>query len=374
MFTSMKAAGNNGAEHIRPFRVGISASFERNTPGLLQPIVDEVFQPYSFVEVEEFEDGTVSSDLIREYDATIADEPTIGPDAFAGAVNTGVIARWGVGYNTIDVEACTEADIALAIATDAVRRPMSEAILTLLLALAKKLPTKDAMVRTGRWDLLSQTIGWGLTGKTVGSIGLGNIATDMFRLLEPFNLGRRIAYDPYISPLAAAAVGVQLVDIETVFRESDFLTINCLLNHETRGIVHRRLLELMKPTAFLINTSRGGLIVEQDLIDVLSERRIAGAGLDVFAHEPLPVDSPLIAMDNVLLAPHGLGYTDDLVREISLSVCNSTLAVLRGEVPRHVVNADVLRRPGFQAKLQGFRRRWETLASTRGSAPIERAG
>jgi phosphoglycerate dehydrogenase-like enzyme len=130
----------------------------------------------------------------------------------------------------------------------------------------------------------------------------------------------------------------------------------------------------MKPTAFLVNTSRGGLIVEEDLVAVLRDGRIAGAGLDVFEREPLPIDSPLVGMNNVVLAPHGLGYTDDLVRANGLAVCESTLAVLRGEVPRHVVNRDVLRRPGFQAKLQGFRRRWESLSGVRHTLPIERAG
>jgi phosphoglycerate dehydrogenase-like enzyme len=359
----MRVSGSGHNGDARPFRVGVSASFERNTPGLLQPILDEVFHPYAFIELEEFEDGTVSWESIRHYDATIADEPTIQAGAFPRAVGTGVIARYGVGYNTIDVGACTEADIALAITTDAVRRPMSEAIVTLILALAKKLPRKDALVRTGRWDLMSGTIGTGLAGKCVGSLGLGSIATDMFRLLAPFDLGGRIAHDPYASPAAAAKAQVELVDLETVFRASDFVTINCLLNQETRRLVDGRLLALMKPTAFLINTSRGAVLVESELIRVLAEGKIAGAGLDVFEREPLPMDSPLIGMEHVILAPHGLGYTDDMVRNAGLAVCATTLAVLRGEPPPCVVNSAVLERAGFQAKLRGFRRRWESLSA-----------
>jgi len=185
----------------------------------------------------------------------------------------------------------------------------------------------------------------------------------MFRLLGPFDFGRRLAHDPFASPQTATALGVELVDIESVFRESDFVAVNCPLNAQTRGLVNGRLLGLMKRTAYFVNTARGGVVVEEDLVRALSERRIAGAGLDVFQKEPLPVDSPLVRMDNVILAPHGLGYTDDLVRGNGISACENVLAVLQGEVPRHVVNRQVVERPGFQAKLADLRRRWPPAPS-----------
>src|SRR5689334_19066970 len=146
----MAAISTRTIEDVGHFRVGVSADFQRHAPGLLEPSLRATFEPYPFIRCDYFEDGKVTPDSIRRFDATIAYEPVIGPDALDGSVDTAVIARWGVGYNTIDVDACTRADVALAITTDAVRKPMAEAIVTLLLALAKKLPAKDAMVRAGR--------------------------------------------------------------------------------------------------------------------------------------------------------------------------------------------------------------------------------
>ncbi|MGQ0636493.1 MAG: NAD(P)-dependent oxidoreductase [Planctomycetaceae bacterium] len=352
----------------QPFKVGISASFRRDAAGLLEPVLHSMFQSFPFIQYEHFEDERVTPEAIRDFDATIAYAPVIGAEAFAGGVKTSVIARWGAGYDTIDVRECTAADVLLAIASDAVRKPMAEGIVALLLALAKRLPAKDAMVRSGRWDLLAKTIGIGLSGKIVGSVGLGNIGAEVFRLLGPFDLGRRLASDPYRSVAEARNAGVELVDIETVFRESDFVIMNCPLNAHTRDLVNAHLLSLMKPTSYFVNTARGGLVVEDDLVQALSEGRIAGAGLDVFAQEPLPLDSPLVRMENVVLAPHGIGYSDDMVDGNGTIACESVLAVLRGEIPRHVVNPEVLDRPGFQTKLNRLRRRWQALAGVANAA------
>jgi phosphoglycerate dehydrogenase-like enzyme len=273
-----------------------------------------------------------------------------------------VIARWGVGYDMIDVPACTEAGVLLAITPDSVRRPVSESIVTLLLAAAKGLRARDRVVRTGRWDLKGETPSYGLKGKTLGSVGLGSIGSDMFRLFKPFEFGRLLATDPYASPEKAAQLGVELVDIRTLFRESDFITINCLLNADTRGMVNAELLSLMKPTAFLINTARGAIVDENALVEVLRDRRIAGAALDVFSQEPLPADHPLTQLDNVTFSPHNMSWSDNNYRDQGQAVCDNVAAVLRGEIPPHVVNRDVVQRPSFQAKLGALRRHWQELA------------
>jgi phosphoglycerate dehydrogenase-like enzyme len=269
-----------------------------------------------------------------------------------------VIARWGVGYDKIDVPACTARDVVLAITVDAVRRPVAEAVITLLLALAKCLPAKDRVVREGRWDLRGVAPAVGLRGKVLGSIGLGNIGSEVFRLAEPFGFGRKLAADPYAQPDHAASLGVELVDLDTLFRESDFLTINAFLSDATYHLINADRLAQMKPTAYLINTSRGPLVNETDLIAALEAGQIAGAGLDVFEEEPLPTDSPLIGMENVILAPHSLAWTDDLYRDNGLGACENILAVLRGEPPKYPVNREVLDRPGFQARLAANRDRW----------------
>jgi phosphoglycerate dehydrogenase-like enzyme len=154
---------------------------------------------------------------------------------------------------------------------------------------------------------------------------------------------------------------VELVDLDTVFRESDFVALNCPLNDSTRGLVDLGLLSLMKPTAYLINTARGGLVNENDLLTVLQAGQIAGAGLDVFVQEPLPADHPFTQLDNVILSPHGMAWTDDLYYGNSYGACQNILTLFRGEIPKYVVNREVVEHPGFQKKLQALRQRWTAL-------------
>jgi phosphoglycerate dehydrogenase-like enzyme len=162
---------------------------------------------------------------------------------------------------------------------------------------------------------------------------------------------RHIAHDPYVTEAGAIASGVRLVDKQTLLREADVLCITSALTPETRHAVGAAELALMKPSAYLINAARGPILDEVALVDALRAGRLRGAGLDVFEQEPLPVDSPLISMDNVLLAPHALGWTDELVLGNSLSDAEGLVRLARGEVPDAVVNREVLGRPGFQRKL-----------------------
>ena len=350
---------------LAPFRIGISDDFRIQAPGRLEPVVARIFGLLPQVEVIYF--APTGADLagpyvtpadIADLDAVIALSPRFTAQSFSGQDRLAVIARWGVGYDLIDVAACTAADVLLAIAVDAVRRPVAEAIVTLLLALAKQLPAKDRLVRAGAWQQRARIDAYGLTGKVVGSVGLGNIGAEMFRLLQPFGFRRMLAADPYAGPQVAAALGVELVDLETLFAESDFVAVNCLLSEETRGLVGARLLGLMKPTAFFINTARGPIVDQAALLAVLEAGRIAGAGLDVFAEEPLPAGHPLTRLDNVILTPHSLAWTDQLYEDNGISACEGVLAVLRGELPRHPVNRQVAEHAGFQAKLQELAARW----------------
>jgi len=342
-----------------PFLVGISPDFQSEAAGLLEPFLKEIFLPYPFIHYEFFPcSERVKPQHISNYDAIITLHPRFDKETFIGITKLAVIARWGVGYDMIDVPTCTEANVLLAITTDAVRRPVAEANIALILALAKKLPAKDKIVRSGRWDLKAQVVGLGLSGKAIGSIGLGNIASEMFRLLEPFDLDKRFAYDPYVSQEHADLINVRLVDLEMLFRESDFLTINCALNDETRGMVNAELLSLMKPTAYLINTARGPIVRQADLIDALQSNKITGAGLDVFDQEPLPADSPLTQLENVILSPHALAWTDDLYRGNGIGACKNVLTILRGGIPRHTVNKGVIDQAEFQRKICALRNRW----------------
>ena len=346
------------------FRVGISPDFRTEAVGLLEPVLDEIFGPLPYVEYDFFntQAAVVAPDEVEGYDAVITLHPRFTGATFEGNDRLAVIARWGVGYDYIDVPACTEAGVLLAITTDAVRKPVAEAIVTFFLALAKKLPAKDRLVRTGRWHAKAETTGLGLSGKTVGSVGLGNIAGEMFRLLRPFDLGQALAFDPYVDPDKAVQLGVELVDLATVFRESDFVAVNCPLNGETRGLIDAALFSLMKPSAYFVNTARGAIVKQADLVAALQAGQFAGAGLDVFEQEPLPPDHPLAEMDNVILSPHGMAWTDDLYRGNGVGACENVLTVLRGQVPGTTVNREVTERPGFQRKLQSLRARWTALA------------
>jgi phosphoglycerate dehydrogenase-like enzyme len=346
------------------FVIGISADFKTEAPGLLEPILDEVFGPLPFVETRYFpiRDKVVAPDDIRSFDAVITLKHRFTGDSLAGNAQLVAIARWGAGYDMIDVPACTAADVLLSINPQSVRKPVAEGILTLFLALAKNLLARDQLTRSGRHDLGVENAGLSLSGKVFGSVGLGNIAAEMFRLLQPFDPARLLASDPHVSPAQAAGMGVVLVDLPTLFRESDFVAVNCLLNDETRGLINASLLSLMKPTAYLVNTARGGIVRETDLVATLQQKRIAGAGLDVFEQEPLPLNHPLTHLDNVILTPHRIAWSDALYRGNGMGACQNVLTVLQGQVPQHTVNRDIVSQPRFQGKLASLRQRWAALA------------
>ena len=346
------------------FRVGISPDFRTEAPGLLEPILDEVLGALSFIRWEFFQtkDRVVAADEIGDYDAVITLRARYAASTFAASSKLAIIARWGAGYDVVDVPACTRANVLLAITPDSVRKPVAEGILAFFLALAKNLPARDKLTRSGSYDPAVANSGVGLNGKVFGSVGLGNIASEVFHLLAPFDPGRLLAYDPYVSQAKAETMGVELVDLPTLFKESDFLAVNCLLNDETRGMINAPLFALMKPTAYFVNVARGGIVKEDDLVAALQHRRFAGAGLDVFEREPLPAGHPLASLDNVILTPHSIAWSDALYRGNGEGTCRNVLSVLQGTVPQHTVNRQVAEQPGFRSKLETLRQRWAALS------------
>jgi phosphoglycerate dehydrogenase-like enzyme len=222
-----------------------------------------------------------------------------------------------------------------------------------MLALAKKLPQQENLVRTGRWDRQAEFLGDDLIGKTLGIIGLGKTGAELARLVAPFHMNL-LAYSPSADPLHAEALGVELVELDVLLRTTDFVSLHCRLEDRTRGMLGQRELGLLKPTAYLVNVARGELIDEAALIRALRVKRIAGAGLDVFEKEPLPVSSPLLELDNVILTPHWLPSTHRAARATRDLMVQNVLRVARGLVPRNVVNPEVLRQPRFRAKLSRF--------------------
>jgi phosphoglycerate dehydrogenase-like enzyme len=227
-----------------------------------------------------------------------------------------------------------------------VRRPVATAILALVLAVTGRLTVKERLARQGPagWAQVTRHNGVGLTGKTVGTLGLGNIARDMVRLMTPLDV-RFLAHDPYANAAAAATLNVELVGIEDLFRRSDILCVNTPLTPETRRLVSAGLIALMKPTAYLINTARGGVVDQAALTAALREGRIAGAGLDVFEKEPLPADDPILQLDNVVVTPHALCWTDELYAGCGRECLGYVVDVMEGRVPAALLNRDVLQHP-----------------------------
>jgi phosphoglycerate dehydrogenase-like enzyme len=329
----------------------VTPDFQTQAAGLLEPALAEVLPGVLWEFLPDSGDAATREALDR-YDAVIALGTKFPAEALNGVRRLAVIARWGVGYDRIDVPACTANDVILAITPDAVRRPVAEGIIALIFALAKNLRSLDRMCRAGYWREQIARNSRNLEGQTLGSIGAGNIAGEMFRIARGIGFGRLLAHDPFVPQ---APPGIELVDLETVMRESDFVAVNCPLNDQTRKLIGAREIAWMKPTACLINTARGPIVDEAALIAALQAGRIAGAGLDVFEVEPVPSGNPLLKMDNVILAPHAVAWTQEAFRDNSLFACRNVAAVARGEAPQHVVNRDVLARAGLQAKLSRWR-------------------
>ncbi len=342
------------------FRVGVTPDFYLEVKGKFEAPVESKLGNLAWLSVHPMPpqpSNFVTAAHLDQFDAVLALAINFTRESVAGVQRTAVVARWGVGYDMVDVDALTENDIALAITPGAVRRPVSEAILALIFALSANVVGQDRLVRAGKWRGDLPRLGRSPQGRVLGSLGCGNIAQELFRLAKSIGFGRFIAHDPYVSPDVAASLGVELVTMEELFAQSDYLTINTPLGSSTRGLVDAGLLRRMKPTAFFINTARGPIVQQAALIKALQEGWIAGAGLDVFEQEPLPMDDPLRQLDNVILAPHGLAWTEELARDNSLEACDNILTIARGEVPASIVNKDVLKRPGFLQKLDRYRRK-----------------
>jgi phosphoglycerate dehydrogenase-like enzyme len=186
-------------------------------------------------------------------------------------------------------------------------------------------------------------------------MGLGNIAAEAIRLLRTLNVQKFLAFDPFTTPERASKLDVELVSLEELLRISDYVLVNCPLTPETRGLMGKAQFALMKPDAVLINTARGPIVDEAALIDALKSGQIAGAALDVFEREPLGKDSPLTAMENVILTSHSVAWTEELFRDMGRIDCLGALAIYRGEAPQNVVNPQVLNHPLFLEKLASYK-------------------
>ncbi len=336
------------------FRVGFSADFLRDDGALAVPDIGlSLLDGVDCLEHEflpEYRPEYAPGQLAN-YDVVISLRPRVTAQSLEGISRLCAIGRCGVGYDNVDLKACTEHGIAVYITPAGVVRPVAESILLLVLALSHRLLQKDRLVRQGRWAESTQPLGREPRDRVVGTIGLGNIACEAIQLLRVLNVRRFLAFDPYASTDRAAQLGVDLVSLDELLRDCDYVLVNCPLTDQTRGLLGKDQFARMKRDAVLINTARGPIVNEAALVEALLGGQIAGAALDVFEKEPLSSDSPLTSMDNVILTSHSVAWTEELFRDMGRIDCEGALAVYRGDPPKHIVNPQVLDHPYFLEKL-----------------------
>ena len=259
-----------------------------------------------------------------------------------------LLIRHGIGYDNVDVEACTRQGIVFAYQPDYCKEDVAEHAIALIFACARKVVWSrkwlDDSSAKGRWDFAGLFPIHRIDGKTLGIVGMGRIGSRVYRKLRHFGL-KIIAADPLLSERRKAEFDVDFVDTKTLFQTADFITIHTPLNPDTRHLVDAAMLRLMKPTAYLINTSRGPMVDAEALAQALRERRIAGAAIDVFEVEPPPPTHPLFGLDNVILTPHIAWASEEAGWEIRRSIMDDILACAQGKPARCVVNKEILK-PG----------------------------
>jgi phosphoglycerate dehydrogenase-like enzyme len=336
-----------------PFHVELTADFyNADATSRYADLGLSVFHNYPHITHKAFAEHRkqIDPDQMRGCQGVIVLTPHVTAQSVSDANDLLAIGRFGVGYDSVDVKACTEADVVVFITAGAVDRPVAEACVGWMIGLTHHMRAKDNLVRTGRWDDRSKFMGRELRDRTLGVIGLGGIAKGLLNLLKGWGMNPPIAFDPFITPADAKAIGVHLVSLEELLKTADFVSIHCPLTEKTRGLIGRNELAMMKREAYLLNTARGGIVDEDALYEALQGHRIAGAALDCFAEEPVTHPHRFGALDNVLLAPHSIAWTDELFRDIGRAACQGMVDLSLGKKPRGVVNPQVFDRPGFQKK------------------------
>ena len=336
-----------------PFRIALTADFydEQGAPKFAD-LGMAVFHGQPHCEVSRFavHAPEVTPDQIGQHHGVIVLTPHVSRASLVGCEQLLAIGRFGVGYDAVDVAACTEAGVLVMIASGAVDRSVAEATVAWMLALTHQLLVKDRLVRTGDWDDRTQFMGCELRDRTLGVIGAGGIGRALVTLLQGFGMRQPLVCDPYTTEAQCAEIGARRVELPELLSNADFVSVHCPLNEETRDLIGAAEIGQMKSDAYLINTARGGIVNEDALFDALQDRRIAGAAIDCFEEEPITQPHRFGGLDNVLLAPHSIAWTHELFRDIGRTACQSMLALSLGTRPHGVVNPELLECEAFLTK------------------------
>ncbi|MDC0935851.1 NAD(P)-dependent oxidoreductase [Pirellulales bacterium] len=336
-----------------PFRIALTADFydEAGQPKFADLGLG-LFDGHDDIHVSKFSEHRpeITPDQISGCQGVIVLTPRVTADSLTDSEDLLAIGRFGVGYDTVDVDACTENNVLAMITAGAVDRPVAEATIGWMLALTHHMLVKDRLVRSGRWDDRTGYMGCELRERTLGVIGLGGIGQALVSLLKGFGMRQPIAYDPLAPAEVFDELGVRSVGLEELLSTADFVSLHCPLNQKTRGLIGAAELQLMKPDAYLLNTARGGIVDEDALFEALSNNRIAGAALDCFADEPVTEPHRFGGLDNVILAPHSIAWTDELFRDIGRTACQSMLDLSQGQQPNGVINSELFNKASFRDK------------------------
>jgi D-3-phosphoglycerate dehydrogenase len=261
-----------------------------------------------------------------------------------------VISRYGIGVDTVDLEAATEKGIIVGNVTDYCIDEVSDHAFALLITGARKVVQLNQAVKEGNWSYKVGAPIFRLRGRVLGLIGFGKIPQSVAQKAQAFGL-RVVAYDPYVSVEFAKELGIDLVDLNQLCAQSDYISVHAPLMESTRGMISDEQFDQMKKEAFIINTARGPVIDEKALIRALQEGKIAGAGLDVVENEPIPKDSPLLHMDQVILNPHVAWYSEESQIELKRKTAQNVADVLRGFYPTYLVNKEVKNKVKLKTKV-----------------------
>ncbi|MCO5220086.1 MAG: C-terminal binding protein [Thermomicrobiales bacterium] len=286
--------------------------------------------------------------LARNADALVVSSREAVPrEAIEQLDKCQIISRMSVGIDHVDLDAATDRGIVVTHCPDYCTDEVADHALALILALNRRIVETNEDLHQGAWVERSYHTREILRGpipplreQTLGIVGFGRIGQSVARRATPFGV-RIVVSDPYIDPSIAAGAGVELVSLEELARQADIITLHCPLTDETRGMIDSAFFDLVKPTAVLVNTARGGIVDMDDIAAALTEGRLAGAGLDVVVPEPLPTNSPLYSLPNVILTPHNAYYSERSIVQVRKDALDGALSVLRGMFPRTVANPGV---------------------------------
>ena len=275
---------------------------------------------------------------IQDANALLVNLFPMSKDIITNLKNCKIISRYGVGYDNVDTEAATHKGIWLSNVPDYSREDVSDQALALLMGNIRKIAYKDRMIRNGKWDLHSGQPVHRMKSAVLGLIGYGAIAKRFHEKTSAFGFSKVLVYDPFIKKDIIRDNGAIPSNLDNLLSESDYISIHVPLNETSRMMIGKKQLGLMKKNSILINTSRGGIIDEDALAEVLIKEQIAGAGLDVFEKEPVPDTSPLLKLDNIILSDHTAWYSAESVKELKTKAAMNVLAVLEGGKPNYPVN------------------------------------